>query len=95
MTNNNSHKLYRWYRIWVFFLAYSVIASRQGSASVFQITLHKNLNAFHRIEGVPSHTSIHGMPARELSYVLSLFFLHNRTRPLTTTTKSHIYRPIV
>ncbi|TDL20242.1 cyclopropane fatty acid synthase domain-containing protein [Rickenella mellea] len=49
----------RWYRIWVFFLAYSTIISRQGSASVFQITMHKNLNAFHRIEGVPSHSSIH------------------------------------
>jgi hypothetical protein len=23
--------------------------SRQGSASVFQITMHKNLNAFHRV----------------------------------------------
>lgn len=33
--------------------------SRQGGASLFQITLHKNLNAYHRIEGVPSHSSIH------------------------------------
>jgi cyclopropane fatty-acyl-phospholipid synthase-like methyltransferase len=49
----------RWYRIWVFFLAYSTIISRQGSASVFQITMHKNLNAYHRINGVPSHASIH------------------------------------
>lgn len=49
----------RWYRIWVFFLAYSTIISRQGSASVFQLTLHKNLNAYHRINGVPSHASIH------------------------------------
>ncbi|KAH9475913.1 Sphingolipid C9-methyltransferase 2 [Psilocybe cubensis] len=49
----------RWYRIWVFFLAYSVIVARQGSSSVFQITMHKNLNAYHRIEGVPNHHSIH------------------------------------
>ncbi|KIY66324.1 sphingolipid C9-methyltransferase [Cylindrobasidium torrendii FP15055 ss-10] len=49
----------RWFRIWAFFLAWAVIASRQGSASVFQITLHKNLNAYHRIEGVKNHTSIH------------------------------------
>lgn len=49
----------KWYRIWVFFLAYSTIISRQGSASVFQITMHKNLNAFHRIGGVPKHASIH------------------------------------
>ena len=32
---------------------------RQGGASVFQITMHKNLNAFHRIEGVNNHASIH------------------------------------
>ncbi len=44
---------------------------RQGSVSVFQITLHKNLNAFHRIEGVPSHTSLHGMKRTEFSYVHS------------------------
>ncbi|KAI5455178.1 hypothetical protein NCC49_002447 [Naganishia albida] len=56
----------RWYRIWVYFLAYSTIISRQGSASVFQITMHKNLNAFHRIEGVPSHTSLHAPKSRKL-----------------------------
>jgi len=49
----------RWYRVWVFFLAYSTIVSRQGGASVFQITLHKNLNAYHRVEGVKKHASIH------------------------------------
>ncbi|KIL62769.1 hypothetical protein M378DRAFT_165233 [Amanita muscaria Koide BX008] len=49
----------RWYRIWVFFLAYSTIISRQGSASVFQITMHKNLNAYHRVKGVANHSSIH------------------------------------
>ena len=87
----------RWYRIWVFFLAYSTITSRyvsctsnfikgdltpsasysQGGASVFQITLHKNLNAFHRILGVPSHNSIHVHPEREILYVTLL-----RTRVL-------------
>lgn len=60
----------RWYRIWVFFLAYSVITSRQGGASVFQFTLHKNLNAYHRINGVPSHASIHVKKDRELSSVI-------------------------
>jgi len=49
----------RWYRIWVFFLAYSVIISRGGAFSVFQITMHKNLNAYHRVEGVQNHASIH------------------------------------
>ncbi|KZP27684.1 cyclopropane fatty acid synthase domain-containing protein [Athelia psychrophila] len=60
----------RWYRVWVFFLAYSVITSRQGGASVFQFTLHKNLNAYHRINGVPSHASIHVKKDRELSSVV-------------------------
>jgi cyclopropane fatty-acyl-phospholipid synthase-like methyltransferase len=56
----------RWYRIWVFFLAYAVIAPRQGSVSVFQFTLHKNLNAYHRIMGVPNHASIHVTPKVEI-----------------------------
>ncbi|KAK4546233.1 Sphingolipid C9-methyltransferase 2 [Oleoguttula mirabilis] len=42
----------RWFRIWEFFLAYSTIISRQGSASCYQITLVKNINSTHRIEGV-------------------------------------------
>ncbi|KAI0748844.1 S-adenosyl-L-methionine-dependent methyltransferase [Fomes fomentarius] len=44
----------------------------QGSASVFQLTLHKNLNAYPRILGVPTHTSIHVHPDREILYVSSL-----------------------
>ena len=41
-------------------LGYDVdVRNRQGSASVFQFTLHKNLNAYHRIAGVPKHSSIH------------------------------------
>ncbi|EJD35452.1 sphingolipid C9-methyltransferase [Auricularia subglabra TFB-10046 SS5] len=48
----------RWFRVWSFFLAWATIASRQGGASVFQITMHKNLNAFHRVEGVPTHFSL-------------------------------------
>ena len=60
----------RWYRIWVFFLASATIASRQGSAAVFQITMHKNLNAYPRILGVKNHASIHVTPAREISYVV-------------------------
>ncbi|KAI0748862.1 sphingolipid C9-methyltransferase [Fomes fomentarius] len=62
----------RWYRIWVYFLASATIHSRQGSASVFQLTLHKNLNAYPRILGVPTHTSIHVHPDREILYVPSL-----------------------
>ncbi|KAF9887702.1 hypothetical protein FE257_009655 [Aspergillus nanangensis] len=44
----------RWYRIWELFLAWSVIASRQGSATCFQMVVVKNLNSTHRIDGVPT-----------------------------------------
>ncbi|OAX43166.1 hypothetical protein K503DRAFT_789726 [Rhizopogon vinicolor AM-OR11-026] len=48
----------RWYHIWVFFLAYSTIILRQASVSVFQLTLHKNLNAYHHVLGVENHWSL-------------------------------------
>jgi hypothetical protein len=47
-------------QIWEYFLAYSTIASRQGTASCFQITLVKNLNAVHRIEGIHTQFSLSG-----------------------------------
>jgi cyclopropane fatty-acyl-phospholipid synthase-like methyltransferase len=50
----------RWFRIWEYFLAYSTIASRQGSATCFQITLVKNINSTHRIEGVPTQYALQG-----------------------------------
>lgn len=43
----------RWFRIWEYFLAYSTIVSRQGSATCFQIVLRKNINAKNRILDVP------------------------------------------
>ncbi|KAJ7619301.1 cyclopropane fatty acid synthase domain-containing protein [Roridomyces roridus] len=60
----------KWFRTWAFFLAWSTIASRQGSAAVFQITLHKNLNAYHRILGAPNHGGIHIKPAKEPELIL-------------------------
>ncbi|CRG89933.1 hypothetical protein PISL3812_06972 [Talaromyces islandicus] len=54
----------RWYRIWELFLAWSVIASRQGSATCFQILVVKNLNATHRIEGVGSQFGLSGALAK-------------------------------
>ncbi|KZT52338.1 S-adenosyl-L-methionine-dependent methyltransferase [Calocera cornea HHB12733] len=60
----------RWNRIWKYFLASATIASRQGSASVFQITLHKNLNAFPRIEGVPSHLALHHKPKKAVQTIV-------------------------
>lgn len=50
----------RWFRIWEFFLAYSSIISRQGSATCYQIVLHKNLNAFHRVEGIRTQYQLSG-----------------------------------
>ena len=50
----------RWFRIWEFFLAYSTIISRQGSATCFQITLVKNINSTHRVEGINTQFSLSG-----------------------------------
>lgn len=47
-------------QIWEYFLAYSTIISRQGSATCYQITLVKNINSTHRIEGVPTQFGIGG-----------------------------------
>ncbi|KAI0241062.1 hypothetical protein L0F63_006802, partial [Massospora cicadina] len=38
----------RWFRLWEVFLAWSTIISRQGSATCYQITAHKNTNNFPR-----------------------------------------------
>ncbi|KAF4993885.1 hypothetical protein FDECE_13289 [Fusarium decemcellulare] len=50
----------RWFRTWELFLAYSTIASRQGSATCFQMVAVKNLNSTHRIDGVHSQYGLHG-----------------------------------
>ncbi|OAQ67952.1 cyclopropane-fatty-acyl-phospholipid synthase [Pochonia chlamydosporia 170] len=50
----------RWFRIWEYFLAYSTIVSRQGSATCFQITLVKNINSTHRVEGIDSQFALSG-----------------------------------
>lgn len=61
----------RWFRIWAYFLAYSVIVARQGSSSVFQITLHKNLNAFDRCGQIPTHAATQAPVRREIRPVES------------------------
>jgi len=38
----------RWFRLWSFFLAWSVISPEQGSATCFQIVAHKNTRHFNR-----------------------------------------------
>jgi len=50
----------RWFRIWEYFLASATIASRQGSATCYQITLVKNLNSTHRVEGIPTQFALSG-----------------------------------
>jgi hypothetical protein len=50
-------------QIWEFFLAYSTIISRQGSATCYQIVLHKNINSFHRVEGIPTQYGLSGATA--------------------------------
>lgn len=57
------------YRIWLFFLSSSVIIAREGGSSLFQITVTKNLNATHRIEGVKSHGSLLPRPYPGKKYV--------------------------
>ncbi|KAL5612592.1 hypothetical protein BROUX41_004313 [Berkeleyomyces rouxiae] len=50
----------RWFRIWEYFLASSTIVSRQGGATCYQITVVKNLNSTHRIDGVDSQWGLLG-----------------------------------
>ena len=60
----------RWYRIWEYFLAYSTVVSRQGSATCYQITLVKNINSTHRIEGVPTQFGLEGALAAGKAHLL-------------------------
>ncbi|KAF4978545.1 hypothetical protein FZEAL_5078 [Fusarium zealandicum] len=57
----------RWFRIWEIFLAYSTIASRQGTATCFQIVVVKNLNSTHRIDGVYSQYGLQGALAASVA----------------------------
>ncbi|KAH6695424.1 cyclopropane-fatty-acyl-phospholipid synthase [Plectosphaerella plurivora] len=63
----------RWYRIWELFLAWSTIASRQGSATCYQFVAVKNLNAVHRIDGVSTQFGIHGAIAAAKAVGKSVF----------------------
>ncbi|KAJ7832206.1 sphingolipid C9-methyltransferase [Mycena leptocephala] len=62
----------KWFRTWAFFLAWSTIASRQGTAAVFQITMHKNLNAYHRMLGAANHGGIHVKLSKEPEHSLQI-----------------------
>ncbi|KAF5616531.1 cyclopropane-fatty-acyl-phospholipid synthase [Fusarium sp. NRRL 52700] len=45
-------------QIWKYFLASAAISSRQGSATCYQITLVKNINSVHRIDGVSTQFAL-------------------------------------
>jgi len=47
-------------QIWKYFLASSTIASRQGSATCYQLTLVKNINSVHRVNGIATQFSLTG-----------------------------------
>ena len=50
----------RWFRIWNFFLAWSVIIAEQGNAACFQVVLNKNTDAFDRTRWVDKRSTILG-----------------------------------
>ncbi|KAM0284970.1 hypothetical protein ACHAQH_001659 [Verticillium albo-atrum] len=50
----------RWFRIWEYFLAFSTIISRQGSATCYQMVLVKNINSTHRVEAIPRQFNLSG-----------------------------------
>lgn len=50
----------RWFRIWNFFLAWSVIIAEQGNAACFQVVLNKNLDGFQRTRWIDKKSVILG-----------------------------------
>lgn len=58
----------KWFRIWEYFLSYSTIISRQGSATCYQIVLRKNLNSYHRVEYIPKQEGLQGPSSRFLPW---------------------------
>jgi sphingolipid C9-methyltransferase len=50
----------RWFRIWHFFLAWSVIVAEQGNAACFQVVLNKNLDHFDRTRWVRNRAVVLG-----------------------------------
>jgi cyclopropane fatty-acyl-phospholipid synthase-like methyltransferase len=54
----------RWFRIWHFFLAWSVLVAEQGNAACFQVVLNKNLDAFDRTRWVGKKNVVLGERAQ-------------------------------
>ncbi len=58
----------RLFRMWEFFLAYSVIASGQGSATCYQICAHPNVPTYPRDRWVDGDETMYGSDARAGAY---------------------------
>jgi cyclopropane fatty-acyl-phospholipid synthase-like methyltransferase len=56
----------KWFRVWRFFLAWSVIIAEQGNAACFQVILHKNVDAYDRTRWVGRNDSVLGEAASRL-----------------------------
>jgi cyclopropane fatty-acyl-phospholipid synthase-like methyltransferase len=50
----------RWFRIWHFFLVWSVIIAEQGNAACFQLVMHKNLDHYDRTRWVMNRSVVLG-----------------------------------
>jgi cyclopropane fatty-acyl-phospholipid synthase-like methyltransferase len=50
----------RWFRIWHFFLAWSVLIGEQGNAACFQVVLNKNNDSFNRFRWIGRRTTVLG-----------------------------------
>jgi cyclopropane fatty-acyl-phospholipid synthase-like methyltransferase len=50
----------RWFRIWNFFLAWSVVIAEQGNAACFQVVLNQNVDSFNRRRWVTSRAPVLG-----------------------------------
>ncbi|KAF8459902.1 hypothetical protein JB92DRAFT_2779341, partial [Gautieria morchelliformis] len=61
-----SATIYRWYKNWLS-NENKVIAKHGERWYRIWITLHKNLNAYHRIQGIKNHTLIKVTPKKEIS----------------------------
>lgn len=59
----------RWFRIWKYFLASSVITSRQGGATCYQFVLRKNINSYHRVNYIPAQEGLLGPISRKKEWV--------------------------
>lgn len=57
----------RWWRIWHFFLAWSVLIGEQGNAACFQLVMHKNTDGYDRTRWIKAGAPVLGEAASRLS----------------------------